>query len=131
MPFAPAALLPARAWHLAASDGALSAPQIITLYSKRWTIGPSFRDPAQVDDEYTRTNYAVGQFHGTGKVHFSDEPHLRDLFSRFEIILMEEKLIRRIERSGHHRNLAGPDHWFSETPNSLGACLLNPRRDGI
>ena len=32
------------AWHLAASDGALSAPQIITLYSKRWTIEPSFRD---------------------------------------------------------------------------------------
>ncbi len=32
------------AWHLAASDGALSAPQIITLYSKRWTVEPSFRD---------------------------------------------------------------------------------------
>ena len=32
------------AWHLAASDGALSAPQIITLYSKRWTIEPSLRD---------------------------------------------------------------------------------------
>jgi hypothetical protein len=31
-------------WHLAASDGALSAPQIITLYSKRWTIEPNFRD---------------------------------------------------------------------------------------
>src|SRR6202167_5846301 len=26
------------AWHLAASDGLLSAPQIIKLYSKRWTI---------------------------------------------------------------------------------------------
>ena len=25
-------------WHLAASDGSLSAPQIIKLYSKRWTI---------------------------------------------------------------------------------------------
>jgi hypothetical protein len=32
------------AWHLAASDGALSAAQIINLYSKRWTIEPSFRD---------------------------------------------------------------------------------------
>ena len=32
------------AWHLAASDGALSAPQIIKLYSKRWTIECSFRD---------------------------------------------------------------------------------------
>ena len=32
------------AWHLAASDGALSAAQIIELYGKRWTIEPSFRD---------------------------------------------------------------------------------------
>ena len=32
------------AWHLAASDGALTASQIIKLYSKRWTIEPSFRD---------------------------------------------------------------------------------------
>jgi hypothetical protein len=32
------------AWHLAASDGLLSAPEIIKLYSKRWTIEPSFRD---------------------------------------------------------------------------------------
>ena len=32
------------AWHLAASDGSLSAPAIIKLYSKRWTIEPSFRD---------------------------------------------------------------------------------------
>ena len=32
------------AWHLAASDGGLSAPQIIKLYAKRWTIEPSFRD---------------------------------------------------------------------------------------
>ena len=32
------------AWHLAASDGALAAPTIIKLYSRRWTIEPSFRD---------------------------------------------------------------------------------------
>ena len=32
------------AWHLAASDGSLSAAQIIKLYSKRWRIEPSFRD---------------------------------------------------------------------------------------
>jgi DDE family transposase len=32
------------AWHLAASDGSLSAPAIIKLHSKRWTIEPSFRD---------------------------------------------------------------------------------------
>ena len=32
------------AWHLVASDATLSASQIISLYSKRWTIEPSFRD---------------------------------------------------------------------------------------
>jgi len=32
------------AWHLAASDGALSAARIVALYGKRWTIEPSFRD---------------------------------------------------------------------------------------
>jgi Transposase DDE domain len=30
--------------HLAARDGSLAAPEIIKLYSKRWTIEPSFRD---------------------------------------------------------------------------------------
>jgi hypothetical protein len=34
----------AEAWHLAASDGDLSASGIIKLYSRRWTIEPSFRD---------------------------------------------------------------------------------------
>lgn len=46
------------------------------------------------DDEFTKTNHTKGQFAGVGKVHFSDEPHLRDLFSKFEIVHMEEKLIR-------------------------------------
>jgi hypothetical protein len=32
------------AWHLAASDGALCASEIVALYGKRWTIEPSFRD---------------------------------------------------------------------------------------
>jgi hypothetical protein len=31
-------------WCLAASDGTATAPQIIKLYSKRWTVEPSFRD---------------------------------------------------------------------------------------
>ena len=38
----------AEAWHLAASDGSLFAPQIIKLYSKRWTIEPSFRDEPRI-----------------------------------------------------------------------------------
>jgi len=57
----------------------------------------------QCDDEYTRTNHKSGQFVGTGKVHFSDERHLRDLFSEFEIVFMEEKLTRRYEPADHHQ----------------------------
>src|SRR3954466_12598181 len=33
-----------QSWCLAASDGTATAPQIIKLYSKRWTVEPSFRD---------------------------------------------------------------------------------------
>ena len=54
-------------------------------------------------DEFTKTNHAKGQFTGVGKVHFSDEPHLRDLFSQFEIIYMEEKLIQRYEPRDNHQ----------------------------
>lgn len=49
------------------------------------------------DDKYTRINHSKGMFIETGKVHFSDEAHLRDLFSRFEILYKEEKLIRKCE----------------------------------
>ena len=38
----------------------------------------------------------MGQFRGTGEVH-SDEPHVCNLFSRFQIVLMEETLIVPIE----------------------------------
>jgi SAM-dependent methyltransferase len=54
-------------------------------------------------DKYTRTNYSKGQFVGVGNVHFSDEPHLRDLFSKFEILFMEEKLIQRYEPHDNHQ----------------------------
>ena len=31
-------------WCLVASDGSATAPQIVTLYAKRWKVEPSFRD---------------------------------------------------------------------------------------
>jgi SAM-dependent methyltransferase len=46
-------------------------------------------------DPYTRTRYRSGPFEGLGNVHFSDEPHLRELFSCFDLLVLEEKLIRR------------------------------------
>ena len=56
-----------------------------------------------IDDRYTRNNYTKGQFTGVGKVHFSDEQHLRELFENWEILFMEEKVIRRCEPSDEHR----------------------------
>jgi SAM-dependent methyltransferase len=48
-------------------------------------------------DSFTRGNYDRGPFEGVGRVHFSDEVHLRELFARFEIILLEEKIVRQFE----------------------------------
>jgi len=44
------------------------------------------------DDLYTRTNYLRGHVAGIGRVHFSNQAHLCDLFSKFKILFLEEKL---------------------------------------
>ena len=67
------------AWHLAASDGALSALQIIKLHSKSWTIEPSFRDSKDL-------RFGMG----LGVLRISD-PHRRDrllLLNAFAIMLL-------------------------------------------
>jgi hypothetical protein len=67
------------AWHLAASDGSLSAPQIIKLYSKRWTIEPSFRDSKDL-------RFGMGM-----SVLRIDDPQRRDrllLLNAFAILLL-------------------------------------------
>ena len=56
-----------------------------------------------VYDVYTRTNHSKGQFVGVRNVHFSDEAHLRELFTKFEILFMEEKLVRRYEPQDNHQ----------------------------
>jgi len=58
---------------------------------------------ASVIDESTRAHYSSGQFAGVGKVHFSDEQHLRDLFSQFEIVFLEEKFARQYEPASQHQ----------------------------
>ena len=47
------------------------------------------------DDEHTRTNFQKGQFAHVGKVHFSDEEHLRFLLADFNVEVMEHKIIDR------------------------------------
>ena len=67
------------AWHLAASDASLSAPQIIKLYSKRWTIEPSFRDSKDL-------RFGMGM-----SVLRIDDPQRRDrllLLNAFAILLL-------------------------------------------
>ncbi len=75
-----------------------------------------FSEGEAIDDEYTRTKHNKGQFVGTGKVHFSDEAHLRDLFANLEIIFMEEKLIQRHEPQDHHQFAA----WNIVARRALG-----------
>jgi len=47
-------------------------------------------------DEFTRTNISEGHLKGLGKVHFSDEYHIKEIFKDYEILIMEEKIIKRI-----------------------------------
>jgi SAM-dependent methyltransferase len=62
-----------------------------------------FSEGQASSDEFTKTNYSKGSFSGVGQVHFSDEGHLRDLFSDFEILFMEEKLVRGYEPQDNHQ----------------------------
>lgn len=47
-------------------------------------------------DAHTRARFPSGQFQGVGRVHFSDEAHLRDLFTGFSIDALEHKRTERI-----------------------------------
>lgn len=48
-------------------------------------------------DKNTRINIESGQFENIGNVHFSDECHLRYIFSNYEIVSLEEKIINSYE----------------------------------
>jgi SAM-dependent methyltransferase len=52
-----------------------------------------FARGVSAEDAHTRTGYSDGPFAGTGRVHFSDLAHLKDLFGRFQLLLLEEKKI--------------------------------------
>jgi len=49
----------------------------------------------QVEDVYTRRDVAKGTFAGVGRVHFSDQAHLEQLFSGFQFQSLEHKTVRR------------------------------------
>ena len=54
-------------------------------------------------DAYTRQYIACGQFENVGNVHFSDEKHLCELFSSFDIISLEEKIINAYKPKNNHQ----------------------------
>ena len=54
-------------------------------------------------DVNTRIDIEYGQFENVGNVHFSDEKHLRTLFSSFDIISLEEKIINIYEPKNNHQ----------------------------
>jgi cyclopropane fatty-acyl-phospholipid synthase-like methyltransferase len=45
------------------------------------------------EDHFTRVGFPSGQFCDVGRVHFSDEAHLLDLFADFKFLRMEHKLL--------------------------------------
>ena len=55
------------------------------------------------EDEFTKCDYKEGQFVRVGKVHFSDEAHIRSLFSKFAIIFLEEKLVKQYQPDDAHQ----------------------------
>jgi len=46
------------------------------------------------DDFFTKKNYTSGQFVNVGKVHFSDKSHITELLNRFDILVLEHKVVR-------------------------------------
>tara|TARA_B110000263_G_scaffold873_1_gene710 strand:+ start:913 stop:1578 length:666 start_codon:yes stop_codon:yes gene_type:complete len=44
-------------------------------------------------DMYSRTEYSKGQFTNVGTVHFTNKLHLLELFKKFEIIVLEHKIV--------------------------------------
>jgi hypothetical protein len=59
-----------------------------------------FKLGEQAEDPFTKTRITQGSFTGVGRVHFSDQEHLTDLFKGFHIEVLEHKLIERSLPSG-------------------------------
>ena len=53
-----------------------------------------------VDDENTFTNYPDGQFKDCGKVHFTSEEEIRDIFAAFAPYCLQERIVRRTYGKG-------------------------------
>jgi SAM-dependent methyltransferase len=54
-------------------------------------------------DKNTRTDIEKGQFKNVGNVHFSDEGHLRNIFKNFDIVYLEEKVVKNYQNLNNHQ----------------------------
>lgn len=71
-----------------------------------FSIGHSdYQQGAIAEDVYTRKGYTEGQFANIGRVHFSDKPHLEELFANFVIERLEHKIV--------HREIPADKHVFA------------------
>jgi SAM-dependent methyltransferase len=59
------------------------------------TAHPEFLRGLPVEDANTRTGFEDGVFAGLGRIHFADQSNIVDLFSNFELLLLEHKVITR------------------------------------
>ena len=46
-------------------------------------------------DAFTKNNFKEGQFENVGNVHFSNKSHLIKLFKKFEILILEHKIVTK------------------------------------
>lgn len=50
----------------------------------------------RAEDAYTEYDFQEGLFYQMGKIHFSDEDHLKDLFKAFEFLHLDHKIVQQI-----------------------------------
>ena len=54
-----------------------------------------YQHGCEAGDTYTRDGFLRGEFVGFGRVHFSDKPHLQELFKNFKLSRMQHKTIQQ------------------------------------
>ena len=56
----------------------------------------AYSQGSPAEDEFTRAGYETGPMAHVGRVHFSDEVHLKKLFYKFEFLVLEHKSVERL-----------------------------------
>ncbi len=61
-------------------------------------FSPDYSEAAKgklAEDAHTKTGFVTGPFAHIGRVHFSDETHMRELLKDYKILLLEHKVVTR------------------------------------